>query len=113
MKTNPRLSRAFTLIELLVVIAIIGILSGIVIVSMSGLQESAKDSRIKSEMNQLRTSVEIYKASHSGDYTGLTEDSEVSALIDDITTQAGDEPTVNTDSNAYCFDSQLSSTTDT
>ena len=63
--------------------------------------------------NQLRTSVEIYKVSHSGDYTGLTEDSEVSALIDDITTQAGDEPTVNTDSNAYCFDSQLSSTTDT
>ena len=113
MKTNLKLSRAFTLIELLVVIAIIGILSGVVIVSMSNIQESAKDSRIKSEMNQLRTAVEIYKASHSGDYTGLTEDSEVSALIDDITTQAGDAPTVSTSSNAYCFDSQLASTTDT
>jgi len=45
----------------------IGILSGIVIISMSGIQESAKDSRIKAEMNQLRTVIEIYKASHSGD----------------------------------------------
>ena len=40
-------SKAFTLIELLVVIALIGILAGIIVVSMSGSQESARDTRIK------------------------------------------------------------------
>ena len=53
--------KGFTLIELLVVIAIIGILSGTVIVSMSGAQNSAKDARIKSGMDQLRSAAEVYR----------------------------------------------------
>jgi general secretion pathway protein G len=57
---NNNKRKAFTLIELLVVIAIIGILSGAVIVAMSGTQESATDSRIKASMDQLRSSIEIY-----------------------------------------------------
>ncbi|MDD3386747.1 MAG: type II secretion system protein, partial [Candidatus Pacebacteria bacterium] len=48
-KNNHKLSKAFTLIELLIVITIIGILSGLLIVSISGVEERAKDSRIKSE----------------------------------------------------------------
>jgi len=100
--------KAFTLIELLVVIAIIGILSGMVIVSISGLQESARDSRIKSEMNQLRTVAEIYKASHSGDYTGLTGDSQVSDLLEDITLQGGTaESNLFASSNSFCVFSLL------
>lgn len=76
---------------------------------MSGIQESAKDSRIKAEMNQLRTVIEIYKASHSGDYTNLMSDPEVSSLIEDITTQS-EEPNSSISNNAYCIDSSLSST---
>ena len=59
MKTN---NKGFTLIELLVVIAIIGILSGLIVVSMSGAQGAAKNARIKSEMNQLRSVAAIYLA---------------------------------------------------
>ena len=49
------------MIELLVVIAIIGILSGLIIVSMSGAQNAAKDARIKAAMDQMRSTAEIYK----------------------------------------------------
>nr|HQH20406.1 type II secretion system protein [Candidatus Pacearchaeota archaeon] len=41
--------QGFTLIELLVVIAIIGILAGLVIISMSGSQNAAKNARIQSD----------------------------------------------------------------
>ena len=62
MQTN---NKGFTLIELLVVIAIIGILSGLIVVSMSGAQNAAKDSRIKATMDQLRATAEIFKIQQS------------------------------------------------
>ncbi|BFT94224.1 MAG: hypothetical protein MNSN_00940 [Minisyncoccus archaeiphilus] len=56
--------KSFTLIELLIVIAIIGILAGIIIISMSGAQEAANDSRRKADINQLAKVVMIYKTNN-------------------------------------------------
>lgn len=102
--------KAFTLIELLIVIAIIGILSGAVIVAMSGTQESAIDSRIKASMAQLRSSIEIYGLVNGANYTGLESDSEISLLIDDIESQVG-TPTVNISGSGdrYCLSTNLKS----
>ncbi|MSU55597.1 MAG: type II secretion system protein [Candidatus Taylorbacteria bacterium] len=46
-------SKGFTLIELLVVIAIIGILSSVVLVSLSGTRTKAQAAAFKSEMTSL------------------------------------------------------------
>lgn len=52
--------RAFTLIELLVVIAIIGILSSVVLASLSGARESARDNAKVQEVEQMQTALELY-----------------------------------------------------
>jgi len=53
--------KSFTLIELLIVIAIIGILAGILIVSMTSATNSANDARRKADINQLVKAITIIK----------------------------------------------------
>jgi len=53
-------NKGFTLIELLVVIAIIGILAGIIVVSMGSAQKSAQDAKIQATLDQMRTAAQMY-----------------------------------------------------
>lgn len=52
--------RGFTLIELIVVIAVIGILAGIAVVILNGIQVSARNAQRKSDLAQLRDAVRQY-----------------------------------------------------
>jgi prepilin-type N-terminal cleavage/methylation domain-containing protein len=54
---NKLLRQAFTLIELLVVIAIIGILSGLIVVSMGGVTQKATIAKAQVFSNSLRNSL--------------------------------------------------------
>lgn len=54
--------RGFTLIELLVVAAIIGILSTFLLVNFIGIRERARDAQRKSDLRQIQSALELYRA---------------------------------------------------
>ncbi|MBL7036742.1 prepilin-type N-terminal cleavage/methylation domain-containing protein [Candidatus Microgenomates bacterium] len=56
------LQKGFTLIELLVVISIIGVLIGISIFGLAGARQLSRDARRKSDLELIRSGLEIYKA---------------------------------------------------
>lgn len=64
-----RYTKGFTLIELLVVIAIIGILASVVLVSLNSARKKGSDTRVISDVNQLRTAAE--SAYNGSDYSAI------------------------------------------
>jgi prepilin-type N-terminal cleavage/methylation domain-containing protein len=98
-------TKGFTLIELLVVIAIIGILSGLIIVSMSGAQNAAKDARIKSAMDQFRSTAEIFKLNNNNSYGSTVGQADCTSVATSIITTG-------TDGAALCADIQSQGTGD-
>jgi general secretion pathway protein G len=59
--------KGFTLIELLVVIAIIGVLAGLLLVNLIGIRQRARDAQRKSDLRQIQSAIELYRAD-SGSY---------------------------------------------
>lgn len=55
-----RKERGFTLIELLIVLAILGILVGIVAMSVGGLTDTAKERGMRSELDIVQTAIDTY-----------------------------------------------------
>jgi len=85
---------------------IIGILAGAIVISMSGAQSSAKDARIRSSMDQLRSVAELYMISQSPmTYVGFADSPEAVSLIDDIESQLpeGEIFEKNAKKSAYCM----------
>lgn len=63
-----KINKGFSLIELLVVISIIGILAGIVIPSLQSAKFKANDSKVRSQMTNIRSSAQVYYDSNDGQY---------------------------------------------
>lgn len=61
-------SGGFSLIELLIVITIIGVLSSIVLSSLSNSRARAYDSKVKQQLSSFRTAAEIYFSNNGDSY---------------------------------------------
>lgn len=58
--------KGFTLVELLVVVAIIGLLSTLAVVSLGGIREKARDTKRVSDMDALKTAMELVNNEEGG-----------------------------------------------
>ena len=90
--------KGFTLIELLVVIAIIGILAGIVLVSLGGARTSARDARRQADIRQIGTAMELFQ----NDNPGYPEAVDATALAAKILSYMAAFPS-DPGSNAYVW----------
>lgn len=113
MKSNQK---GFTLIELLVVIAIIGLLAGIVLVSLGGARTSARDARIQGAMSQTKSAAELVFNAAPNSYVdvcaaGSLNDANASllALETDMNTQgpAGGTVVCFANVSSYCVEKAL------
>jgi len=71
MSARTKISKGFTLVEILIVVVILGILAAIVIPQFTKASESAKASSLNSQLQTIRSQLELYQVQHNGDYPTL------------------------------------------
>lgn len=64
-------NKGFTLIELLTVIAIMGILSAVILVSLTSARLKSKDTAVKSQLSNMRVQAELYFGTNNNSYVDL------------------------------------------
>lgn len=69
-KSIKLIQRGFTLVELLIVVIILAILAAIVIPQFSGATVDAQEGALDSNLNALRSAIDLYRAQHGGVYPG-------------------------------------------
>ncbi len=65
-----RAKSGFTLVEILIVVVILGILAAIVIPQFTEASTEAKTSRVASDLQMLRSQIELFKVQHGDLYPG-------------------------------------------
>ena len=69
-----RAKSGFTLVEILIVVVILGILAAIVIPQFTGASTEAKESALVSNLQSIRSQIELYKIQHNDELPGVQQD---------------------------------------
>ena len=72
MSARTRHAQGFTLVEILIVVVILGILAAIVIPQFTRASESAQASSLASQLQTVRSQIELYQVQHGGQYPDLS-----------------------------------------
>lgn len=86
MKSN--LNKGFTLIELLIVISIIGILSSIVLSSLTSAKGKGVNASLKNNLSNLRTQAEIF-FDDNGTFSGLCANAKFVSMVNAVHSVSG------------------------
>jgi general secretion pathway protein G len=70
--THTRTHKGFTLVEILIVVVILGILAAIVIPQFTNASESAKAGSMVSQLQTIRSQLELAQFNHGGIYPDLS-----------------------------------------
>jgi general secretion pathway protein G len=94
-KSNRKTKKGFTLVEILIVVIILGILAAIVIPQFTNASENARESSLTSQLQTLRSQVELYKLEHRDQYP--TDDGTASGTWDwsKLTSRTDEDGTIN------------------
>jgi general secretion pathway protein G len=88
-----RLNKAFTLVEILIVVVILGILAAIVVPQFSRASEDAQVSNVESQLQTLRSQVELFRVRNNGEIPGSGGPASNGDVFNTLTNPpAGQEP---------------------
>ena len=101
MKFTNRVKQGFTLVEILIVVVILGILAAIVIPQFTNASETARGSSLQSQLQTIRSQLELYQVQHNGDYPTLAQLQASWGVMTNKTTVAGAIDNTNGDFGPY------------
>lgn len=88
--THTRTHKGFTLVEILIVVVILGILAAIVIPQFTNASESAKAGSLVSQLQTIRSQLELAQVQHGGIYPDLSANwNHMTTATDPSSTSAG------------------------
>jgi len=79
----------FTLVEILIVVVILGILAAIVIPQFTDASTQAKESAVASDLQMMRSQLELYKIQHNDNLPDCTDQASFEACMLEQTGQDG------------------------
>jgi len=83
-------NKGFTLVEILIVVIILGILAAIVIPQFTKASDDARESALVSDLQMVRSQLELYKFQHLGDYPDGADSDGFKAQLLQSTDNTGD-----------------------
>ena len=90
-------AKGFTLVEILIVVVILGILAAIVIPQFTSASTEAKESALVSDLQAVRSQIELYKIQHNDNLPGTIPAGAVVDFVTSMTSKTNQDGVVGTD----------------